>query len=71
MKTNKLPNKDGFYLYRPAKRPKAKPIVVRVEHWSNGEFYFTTICEQDCDCSPKWAIGCIGGFFEGPFKALQ
>ena len=70
MKSNKNPRKDGFYLYRPAKKPNAKPLLVRVGHWSNGEFYFTTLEERVCSCEPRWAIGCVGGIFEGPFQAI-
>jgi hypothetical protein len=70
MKFTKNPRKDGYYLYRPAKRPNATPVLVRIGHWKNNEFFFTFPYDVLNREPPRWAIGCVGGLFAGPIRPL-
>lgn len=68
MKFSTKVSKDGFYLYTPRGTKRGvKPALVKVGHWDNGEFYFTYPKDLVNQVPPRWAIGCVGGNFAGPF----
>jgi hypothetical protein len=70
MKFRTRVTKDGYYLYKPTKGRSRNPVLVKVGHWSNGEFYFTFPQDLLNQEPPRWAIGCVGGNFAGPIPPL-
>jgi hypothetical protein len=70
VKFRKRVKEDGYYLYTPERRPRAKPVLVKVGHWNNGEFFFVPPDQETYARTSRWAIGCVGGNFAGPIPAL-